>query len=96
MLTKLYKFLQSCAQAEIFNLSQSFGKMIQLITTVAQNCASLSKRDAFIAITGLVRPRLQLICTRYAPRIALQPPIQAAAAFQVQGAIAGTASNVYF
>lgn len=34
--------------------SQVFGKTIQVITFVAQNCASLSKRDAFVAISGLV------------------------------------------
>lgn len=39
---------------------QVFGKMIQLIATLVQNCININKRDAFVAITGLVRNALNL------------------------------------
>lgn len=37
-----------------------FGKMIQLIATLVQNCININKRDAFVAITGLVRNAFDL------------------------------------
>jgi hypothetical protein len=40
---------------------QVFGKMIQLIATLVQNCININKRDAFVAITGLVRNGLDLL-----------------------------------
>ena len=44
---------------------QVFGKMIQLIATLVQNCININKRDAFVAITGLVRNTLDLsVCKR--------------------------------
>ena len=44
---------------------QVFGKMIQLIATLVQNCININKRDAFVAITGLVcNAADQLMCKR--------------------------------
>jgi hypothetical protein len=51
-----------CCTAEVISIHdhvwefvmQVFGKMIQLIATLVQNCININKRDAFVAITGLV------------------------------------------
>ncbi len=54
LLRCLGRCMCSLTHITCFQQSQVFGKTIQVITSVAQNCASLSKRDAFVATSGLV------------------------------------------